>query len=252
MTTAHDTLVQHQFGPTAQDYVSSPTHAQGADLIHIAAMAAQARPVHALDLGCGGGHVAYAMAPHAARITACDLSADMLAAVDAESARRGFAHIATVRAAAEALPFADGAFDFLACRFSAHHWRDVPRGLAEARRVLRPGGMAVFADVIAPPLAAADTHLQAIEVLRDPSHGRNYSAREWAAMLAEAGFAVTDQQQGRLRMEFAAWTARMRTPAPAMEAIRHIQSRASQEVADHFEIEGDGSYTLDTITLTVA
>lgn len=252
MTATHDTLVQHQFGATAQDYVASPTHAQGADLIHIAAMAAGCRPAHALDLGCGGGHVAYAVAPHAARVTACDLSADMLAAVEAESARRGFAHIATVRAAAEALPFADGAFDFLACRFSAHHWRDVPRGLAEARRVLRPGGMAVFADVIAPPLAAADTHLQAIEVLRDPSHGRNYSAREWAAMLAEAGFAVTDQRPGRLRMEFAAWTARMRTPAPAMEAIRHIQSRAGQEVAEHFAMEGDGSYTLDTITLTAA
>lgn len=252
MTTAHDTLVQHQFGATAQDYVSSATHAHGADLIHIAAMAAQSHPTHALDLGCGGGHVAYAMAPFAARVTACDLSADMLTAVEAESARRGFAHIATIRAAAEELPFADGSFDFLACRFSAHHWRDVARGLAEARRVLRPGARAVFADVIAPPLAAADTHLQAIEVLRDPSHGRNYSARQWAAMLAEAGFTITDQQQGRLRMEFAAWTARMRTPGPAMAAIRLIQTRASQEVADHFGIEEDGSYTLDTIMLTAA
>lgn len=250
MTISQDSLVQHQFGATARDYITSTAHAQGEDLIRIAAMAAQARPVHALDLGCGGGHVAYALAPHAARVTACDLSADMVKAVEDEAARRGITNITTVQAGAEALPFADASFDFLACRFSAHHWRDIARGLVEARRVLQPGGHAVFADVIAPTSAAADTHLQAIEVLRDPSHGRNYRAREWAAMLAEAGFTVVEQHQARLRMEFASWTARMRTPAPAVAAIRHIQSTVSREVAQHFSIEEDGSYTLDTITLT--
>lgn len=249
MTSRQEHLVQRQFGATAQDYVTSPTHAQGADLAFIAAQAAACRPAHALDLGCGGGHVAYAIAPHSAKVTACDLSAPMLAAVEAEAARRGLANIATAQATAEALPFADASFDFLACRFSAHHWRDLPQGLAEARRVLQPGGTAIFADVIAPPLPAADTHLQAIEVLRDASHGRDYSAREWQAMLAEAGFTLREMRQDRLRMEFASWTARMRTPEPASHAIRYLQSRVSSDVAAHFAIEADGSYTLDTMVL---
>lgn len=251
MTNRHDRLVQSQFGPGAKDYVTSAVHAQGADLARIAALAAAHAPTHALDLGCGGGHVAYAMAPYAARVTACDLSAEMLAAVKSEAARRGIGNIDTCRAAAEALPFADASFDFLACRFSTHHWRDAQAGLIEARRVLREGAVAVFADVIAPPMAAADTYLQAVELLRDASHGRDYRREEWLAMLEKAGFAIIAVAEGRLRMDFASWTTRMRTPTDRAQAIRNLQGQASTEVSDHFAIEGDGSFTIDTIVIEV-
>ena len=251
MTQPHHTLVQSQFGPGAADYITSAVHALGGDLQRIAAIAAAHVPVHALDLGCGGGHVAYAMGPHAARVTACDLSPDMTAAVEAEAARRGLANIQTCCAPAASLPFADAAFDMLACRFSAHHWQDVPAGLREARRVLQLGAVAVFADVIAPALASADTHLQAVELLRDPSHVRDYSESEWRAMLEQAGFAIIAVTRGRLRMNFADWTTRMRTTPDRAAAIRTLQALASSEVASHFEIEGDGSFTIDTIVIEV-
>ena len=249
MTQSQETIAQSQFGPQAHAYIASAAHAQGADLQRIAAIAAEHTPAHALDLGCGGGHVAYAMAPYAVQVTASDLSPDMTAAVAAEAAQRGLANVETIAAPAASLPFADGAFDMLACRFSAHHWQDVPAGLREARRVLKVGGVAVFADVFAPPLAAADTHLQAVELLRDPSHVRDYSEAEWGAMLAEAGFAITGITKGRLRMDFAEWTARMRTTPPRVTAIRTLQALASSEVARHFAIEQDGSFTIDTILI---
>jgi ubiquinone/menaquinone biosynthesis C-methylase UbiE len=137
----------------------------------------------------------------------------------------------------------------LACRFSAHHWQDVPAGLREARRVLRPSAPAVFADVFAPAHAAADTHLQAVELLRDPSHVRDYSEAEWRAMLGQAGFAITAITKGRLRMEFADWTERQRTTPDRAAAIRTLQSLASSEVARYFEIEADGSFTIDTFLI---
>jgi ubiquinone/menaquinone biosynthesis C-methylase UbiE len=249
MSETHDTLVQSQFGPTAQAYVASAVHTEGADLVHIAARAATLRPAHALDLGCGGGHVAYALAPHAARVTACDLSAEMTGAVAAEAARRALPNIQTAVAPAEALPFADATFDFLACRFSAHHWGDLPAGLGEARRVLAPGAPALFADVIAPPFAAADSHLQAVELLRDPSHARDYSEAEWRRLLEQAGFTVRSVITARLRMDFTGWTARMRTPPDRAAAIRTLQSLASAEVAEHFAIESDGSFTVDTMVI---
>lgn len=249
---SHDHLVQDQFGSMARDYVASVVHAAGADLTRIADVAATRRPAHALDLGTGGGHVAYAIAPHATRVTAFDLSAEMLAAVAAESATRGLTHIETVPGRAEALPFADATFDFLACRFSAHHWGDLALGLSEARRVLAPGAPALYADIIAPPLAAADTHLQAVELLRDPSHVRDYREDEWRAALARAGFTVATVTTARLRMDFPTWTARMRTPPAHAIAIRALQALASAEVAAHFEIEPDGSFTIDTALIEAA
>ena len=251
MATNHDNLVRSQFDPGAQNYVTSTVHANGADLLQIAALAAAHAPTEALDLGCGGGHVSYAVAPHAARITACDLSQPMLDAVSGEFAKRGITHGHTVCAAAEALPFADASFDFLACRYSTHHWQDAAAGLEEARRVLRPGAPAIFADVMAPASAAADTHLQAVELLRDTSHVRDYSAAEWQAMLEHAGFTIASLTSARLYMEFSSWTARMRTPDLNAQAIRSLQASTSREVAEHFAIESDGSFTIDTIVIEV-
>lgn len=249
MTQSQEMIAQGQVGPQAKAYIASAAHAQGADLQRIAAIAAEQKPAHALDLGCGGGHVAYALAPHAGQVAASDLLPEMTAAVAAEAARRGLANVETIAAPAAALPHGDGTFDMLACRFSAHHWQDVLAGLAEARRVLRAGAPAVFADVVAPALAAADTHLQAVELLRDPSHVRDYSEAEWRAMLSQAGFTITAITKGRLRMDFAEWTSRMRTAPDRAAAIRTLQGLASGEVSRHFEIEQDGSFTIDTILI---
>ena len=246
MTDQHAALVRRQFGPTSSTYVSSAVHARGADLAAIAACAARTNPAHALDLGCGGGHVAYAVAPHAGKVTACDLSNDMLAAVGTEAERRTLDNIVTQEAAAEALPFADGAFDFMACRFSTHHWQDPQGGLREVRRVLKRGAPALFADVIAPAFPAADTHLQTVELLRDPSHVRDHSQSQWCAMLEGAGFALRSITTGRLRMDFRDWTSRMRTPPQQIAAIRAIQAAASTDVREYFTVEPDGSFTIDT------
>ncbi|HEX7871812.1 MAG TPA: class I SAM-dependent methyltransferase [Sphingobium sp.] len=251
MTQSHETIVQNQFGPQASAYVTSAVHAAGPDLDRIAAAAAEVRPGHALDLGAGGGHVAYRLAPHAGRVTASDLSADMIAAIRAHAEGQGLSNIDGAVAPAEALPFADGAYDFLACRFSAHHWRDWEGGLREARRVLAPGARAVFVDVVAPEQAQADVHLQAVELLRDPSHVRDYRAEEWIAALGRAGFSVQAMASHRLRMDFPVWTARMRTPDVHVAAIRSLQAMASADVVRHFELEDDGSFTIDVALFEV-
>lgn len=245
MSKAHEAVVESQFGPRARAYVESAVHAQGEDLQRLNGLARDAGPVRALDLGCGGGHVAYTLARHAGTVTATDLSAEMLAAVAATAREKGLPNIETALAPAEDLPFADGAFDFLACRYSAHHWRDFAAGIRQARRVLKPGAPAIFIDAYAPHTALLDTHLQAIELLRDTSHARNYSAAEWLATLAGAGFAVSAMHTWRLRMDFAVWTARMRTPAVNQAAIRALQAAASDAVRSHFAIEDDGSFMLD-------
>jgi hypothetical protein len=86
-------------------------------------------------------------------------------------------------------------------------------------------------------------------MLRDPSHVRDYTAEQWLAFLERAGFAVTNVTKRRLRLEFASWIARMQTPSVLADAVRDLQQRASAPVAAHFELEADGSFTIDTISI---
>ncbi|PWC32391.1 class I SAM-dependent methyltransferase [Azospirillum sp. TSO35-2] len=252
MTGSHHSVVADSYGPRADSYVTSAVHAGGADLDQIEAALAGCADARVLDLGCGGGHVSYCAAPHVAEVVAVDLTPEMLEAVSRTAAERGLTNIVPRQAAAESLPFEAGRFDVVLCRFSAHHWREFETGLREARRVLTPNGRAIFIDCVAPAPAFLDTHLQVVEVLRDPSHVRNFTAAEWMAALARAGFAVTGLTPRRLRMEFAVWTARTRTPDLHAEAIRSIQRTASAEVRRYFDITDDGSFLLDTLTLEAA
>jgi SAM-dependent methyltransferase len=247
MVEAHEQVVEGQFGPQARAYVESAVHARGEDLEAIEAIARKVRPELALDLGAGGGHVAYAIARHARRVVAADLSREMLRAVAATAREKGLSNIETVETPAERLPFEDAMFDFLACRFSAHHWRDFEGGLREARRALKRGGRTVFIDVYSPGPPLFDTHLQAIELLRDHSHVRNYTCAEWIGALARSGFGLEACRTRRLRMDFPVWTARMRTPEDNVKAIRALQIAASAETKAHFAIEPDGSFFLDTL-----
>ncbi|HEX9169662.1 MAG TPA: methyltransferase domain-containing protein, partial [Roseiarcus sp.] len=229
MVEAHEKVVEAQFGPRAKAYVESAVHASGADLDAVEALVRELRPEVALDLGAGGGHVSYVMARHARRVIAADLSREMLAAVAATARSKGLSNIETVETPAESLPFEDATFDFVASRFSTHHWRDFEAGLRQARRTLKRGGKAVFIDAYAPESALLDTHLQAVELLRDHSHVRDYTSAQWFAALARTGFALEACRTWKLRMDFPVWIARMRTPEEKVRAIRALQIATSAE-----------------------
>lgn len=247
----HHGVVGEQFGTRAAAYVGSAVHASGEDLQQLAAWAKARGGPHAraLDLGCGGGHASYAVAPHVGEIVAYDLSGEMLEAVAAAARERGIDNLATVRGAVEKLPFDDDAFDLVLTRYSAHHWSDFHASLREAHRVLRHGGHATFADVAAPASALFDTWLQALELLRDPSHVRDYSAREWRGAVADAGFTPEALTERKLHLDFASWVERMQTPDERVRAIRSLQQCASSDVAAYFAIAADGSFETDTIVL---
>ncbi len=245
--TSHDQQVNQQFGQAAAAYLTSTAHAQGADLQWLATQL-QGQPAGAvLDLGCGAGHVSFAVAPHAASVTALDLSSQMLDVVRQEAARRGLVNLKTQVGVAESLPFADASFDVALTRFSAHHWSDVPRALLEIRRVLKPAGRFIMIDVMAPGKPLFDTHLQTVELLRDVSHVRNYSFAEWGGFLAAAGFKVGASDQWKLPLDFQAWVARMQTPAERVAVIRGLLGNAPQEVRDYLALREDLSFSLDVV-----
>jgi ubiquinone/menaquinone biosynthesis C-methylase UbiE len=249
MSTSQHTFVAEQYAPRAQDYVTSINHSTGDDLDQIEAELRGCDTARVLDLGCGGGHVSYRAAPHVAEVVACDVTASMLEVVTKTAAERGLSNITVQQAAAEQLPFEDASFDVVLCRFTAHHWQNMEAGLREARRVLKRPGRAVFIDVIAPSDRVLDTHIQAVEVLRDPSHVRNYTMAEWVAALSRSGFSVERMNARKLRMDFPVWIARTRATLEHAGAIRSLQAGAPVIVRQYFAIAVDGGFDLDTMAI---
>jgi ubiquinone/menaquinone biosynthesis C-methylase UbiE len=247
--TSHANKVGKQFGTVAAAYLSSTVHSQGADLEAIASKLRDQPEARMLDLGCGAGHLSFAVAPQVGAVVAYDLSAEMVDIVTDEARRRDLRNVVTQKGRVESLPFEDASFDWVCTRYSAHHWTDIHRALGEARRVLKRGGGLIVIDTCAPTNPLLDTHLQTIELLRDGSHVRNYKPTEWKSMLTEAGFVVGAQATWKLPLDFSAWVARMKTPTLYVDALRSLLLNAPGEVIDYFRVAEDGSFTLDTLMM---
>lgn len=102
-----------------------------------------------LDLGCGAGYSAVELAQAGAIVTAVDLSAQALAATKTRAeGTRVAERVATVRSSVEQLPFADETFDLVFAQNFLMHVSTKAVG-AEAWRVLKPGGKAVFIEPLA-------------------------------------------------------------------------------------------------------
>jgi SAM-dependent methyltransferase len=244
-----EALVNTQFGAQAGAYLTSTVHGQGPDLEALAALVAGKSTARVLDLGCGGGHVSFAVAKHVREVVAYDLSAEMLAVVAEAARERGLGTLATQQGVAEKLPFADASFDYVFSRWSAHHWRNLELGLREAARVLKPGGTAAFVDTVAPGQPLLDTFLQTVELLRDPSHVRDYARAEWLATIGRAGLNAGEASERRVRLDLPSWLERMRTPPVQANAIRALEAAMSAGVTQHFAIEADGSFSIDVLTV---
>jgi ubiquinone/menaquinone biosynthesis C-methylase UbiE len=242
----HEQTVQRQFDPRAHAYVQSAVHAAGPDLDRAKSLVAKEAPCQALDIGCGGGHLSYTLAPHVRRMVALDPSPGMLATVSRTGAARGLSQLETRLGKAESLPFPDAAFALVCTRYSAHHWTRLEAAVREMGRVLAPGGHALVIDVLGHEDPLVDTFLQSIELLRDPSHVRNRSATEWRSLLWSAHVIELERIEWPTRLDFASWVARMETPADRVAVIRSLQEGAPHEVREALQIEADGSFTVRT------
>jgi ubiquinone/menaquinone biosynthesis C-methylase UbiE len=241
----HEQSISKSFSSNAERYLTSPVHSAGADLDFLARSVAALDQPKVLDLGCGAGHASFATAPFAREVVAFDLTAGMLEVTAAAAKERGFSNISTTQGSVEELPFNSQQFDFVVSRYSAHHWNDVPRALREVRRVLKPGGQVCVIDTTGAPSPLLDTHLQSVELARDPSHVRSYTDAEWLSFFQAASFDARIEQKWRLALDFSPWVSRIGTSAEGIAAIRSLWSRSPSEVRDYFKLQDDLSFELD-------
>ena len=143
-----------------------------------------------LDLCTGTALVPALVAPARPGLTVVglDLSPEMLAMGRAKLARLGAPNAALVRADAGRLPFRDRSFDAVSVSYGLHELPTAVRehALAEIRRVLRPGGQLLIADIDRPPRFGflVDLYLR----LGEPAHARDVPGDGLARLLRAAGF----------------------------------------------------------------
>src|SRR5262249_31684863 len=94
------------------------------------------------------------------------------------------------------------------CRIAAHHFLEIHGAVREMARVLRPDGRLLVVDSVAPDDAAAAAFLHDVEVLRDPTHVRAYTALEWRELCTLEGLHVERMEVFPKRHAFEDWLDR--------------------------------------------
>ena len=172
-----------------------------------------------LDAGGGAGDLSRALAGRARQFVVADLTDELRAAGRDAAERDGVANVLFVRAALEALPFADRSFDAVLCRFVVHHLADPAPALAELARVCRPAGRVVVADLVALDDEIAERQ-NGLERLRDPSHTAGLTADGLEAALTAAGLRVEGRDAVDRTLEAEPWLERAHTAPDAAAEVR--------------------------------
>jgi len=166
----------------------------------LSARLAAKRPTSVLEIAAGTGVVTRAMAavlPETVSIIATDLNQPML---DCAASRSKTRSVQWRQADAMNLPFEDESFDAVVCQFGVMFFPDRPKAYAEARRVLKPGGIFLFnawdrieenefADVVTSALQTCFPADPPGFLARTP-HGY-HDVAQIAAELNSAGFGAT-------------------------------------------------------------
>ena len=121
-----------------------------------AADLAEARPgAKVLDVACGTGDLAIELARRGCEVVGSDFSEEMLA-----HAREKDPAIAWEWANAMELPYEDDRFDAATVGFGARNFSDLPRGVGEMARVVKPGGKVVILEITTPTRPPLSTFFQ--------------------------------------------------------------------------------------------
>ncbi len=199
--------VRQEFGKHAESYRRSVVHAEGASLKRLVELVQPEADWSVLDIATGAGHTAFAFAPHVREVLATDITPEMLAQTVKGAAERALENVTVAHAEAEDLPYPADHFDLVTCRIAPHHFSDLAAFVRESARVLRSGGILAVVDNIVPE-GAAGAYVNAFEKLRDLSHGRCLSAREWVTLIEGQGLDLKRLEKLRKQMSFSFWAQR--------------------------------------------
>jgi len=203
----HDQQILDQFSRQAVPFARR--HRSDDELMNLLVDSSRVRAGdRVLDVACGPGIVACALAPFAGHVTGLDFTPAMVAQAAALQAERRLDNLEWRQGSAMKLPFEEAQFDLVVARFSFHHYLEPIAAFREMVRVCQPGGRILVADV-APRANARDAY-DALEKQRDPSHTHALTEEEFdrlgdssgAALLSKVRYDLASDVEGLLASSF--------------------------------------------------
>lgn len=215
------------------------------DVVRFARLPAEAR---VLDVGTGGGQLALLIAEEGAReVVGIDLSPVILEVAEYRRLARRSGSTARVnfrQAAAQTLPFGDEWFDAAYCRLVLDHTQKPEPILQEVARVLKTGGVLVFAD-----LAGADDPVRratqnAIEERRNPAYTATRTADKYRTLLSAAGFAIETEKVAVFDRELEEWLTDMDADPASRSVVRDMMEAGIETDASGLHVRRQGGRLL--------
>jgi ubiquinone/menaquinone biosynthesis C-methylase UbiE len=214
----------------------------------------EAKSSRVLDLACGPGIVAQALAGQVRQIVGIDATPAMLRLAREKLAGSKTSNGCFGVALAEKLPFKSHSFDQVVTRLSIHHFQEVGVVLSEAKRVMTRGGRLVLADVVSSELREESVLHNSLEHLRDPTHVRMLTPSELVEMVRSAGLEILQQETWQQPRAFAEWAAIIADPgrtAP-LEVVMRILARTGHHAGIGLKEDMGGLVFTHTWTMLVA
>lgn len=242
------TNVQDYFSRTAESYVASFSHKAGSDLERLIQIGEWNPQLYALDIATGGGHTALAIAPHVGRVMVTDLTPRMLEKARDYLLAQGVTNAQFQDADAEQLPFAPETFDRVTCRIAPHHFPNMALAVKEVARVLKPGGLYLLIDCMAPSDPELDRFDNTVEKWRDSSHGRSCTVEEWQQFFADAELSIEFTEFFRKAHQYDEWTARSQLPLDEKAKLEQFILMSSPRIQSYFEVVRKADEHLESFT----
>jgi SAM-dependent methyltransferase len=243
-TDSHSTSIRDEFAHQADAFARSPTMSLAATLGVVVDLAPADPQARWVEIACGPGLIARAMASRVGSVLGLDLTPAMVEKARAEATAAGVENVSFEVGDATALDLPDDSFDGAITRFSLHHIPAPVRVLEEMRRVVRPGGWIVVSDFVTDDDGEAAAWQEQIERLRDPSHWALLTPSRIATLGERAGLAADLQREVPFEIDFDEWLNRGSGGPANAELIERLVGEAPS-TARSFVVSGEtGERTL--------
>ncbi|CCF83681.1 class I SAM-dependent methyltransferase [Nitrolancea hollandica] len=225
----HKGAIQREFTRQAAAFAANPVINDRDRVTRLVEAVNPGPEANVLDVACGPGYVAIGFAGVCREVVGIDITSEMLAIAERNRRARGLSNLRFQPGDADQIPFPDGEFDVVVCRFAFHHFEDPARVLAEMSRVCRVGGTVAVEDLVVSEHPDRAGYQNQFERLRDPSHTRALPVSRFLALFSGSGLEIDDIRMTRITQSVDAWLRNAGTPADRASQVRALIERDARD-----------------------